>query len=70
MVDIRKAIIRRILKTFEADDLQPFVSGVNDADSASIDDGSAYGDIKRDTRPDFVKKDDNGWDSIANSNNG
>lgn len=57
--------INRILAPFrkaDAPELLNFVSGVTDASAyGAIDDG-AYGDPLRDTRPDFVKKDDRTWD--------
>jgi hypothetical protein len=59
-----KATFDRILKPFRRDDnpdLISFVSGVNDvAAIGAIDDGE-YGDPIRDTRPDFVRKDDATW---------
>jgi hypothetical protein len=62
-----KARISAILKRFTDPtnpDLLNFVSGVNDAgDVGAIDDGT-YGDPLRDTRPDFVKRDEDGWEKI------
>ena len=62
---INRLRIERILKRFTRDDqpeLVNFVSGVNEANSGAIDDGSEhYGDIQHDKRPDWVKKDMTGW---------
>jgi hypothetical protein len=56
-----KAFFKRVLKPFQSEELKGFVSGVNDvAAIGAIDDGE-YGDPLRDTRPDFVRKDDATW---------
>ncbi len=63
--DRLKQTVKRILSKFtkpDAPELLNFVSGVNDTSAyGAIDDGS-YGDPLRDTRPDFVKRDDAGWE--------
>lgn len=62
-----KAIIDRILKRFSdpaTPDLAQFVSGVNEAgEQGAIDDGR-YGDPSRDERPDFIQKDNTGWQDL------
>lgn len=62
-----KARIERIVKAFTQDDapeLREFISGLQPAEGGAIDDG-AYGDPLRDPRPDFIKEEEQGWDSLV-----
>lgn len=58
-----KARIDRILTRFQGETAE-YVSGINeDRQQPAIDDGE-YGDPTRSTRPDFVQKEFDGWDSL------
>lgn len=61
--DIRTALIKRILDAFQDEKLKEFVSGVNAPHYPGIDDGQ-YGDPLKSTKPDFVQKDDDGWQAL------
>lgn len=59
-----KARIERLKKQFTGE-LEEFPSSISDDRSVpSIDDG-AYGDPLRDPRPEFVKEESKGWESLV-----
>lgn len=63
MISVRlKARIDRILKQFAADEIKPFISGINNADDLGAIDDGAYGDPTQSTLPDFVQKELAGWE--------
>lgn len=56
-----KARIEKILKAFDTPEMRDQVSGIIYADNGQIDDGD-YGDPMKSTKPDFIKKELDGWE--------
>lgn len=62
--DLVQAITKRLEQ--QAKDHPDAPIGIRfDAPDSLIDDGGGYGDISRDERPEFVKRDEAGWRRIA-----
>lgn len=59
-----EAKAKRILDRFSGQ-MADYVSGVIEEPAGFIDDGANYDDPLRDTRPDFIKKDNAGWESLV-----
>ena len=60
--ELRQAIIKRLLARLSKAELEGAVPGfVFTGDAGAIDDGQRYGDTGRDERPDFVKRELEGW---------
>jgi hypothetical protein len=55
--------LRRLIARLEA--LPDEARAVWGMAQGSIDDGGGYGDPHEDTRPDFIRQDEDGWQVIA-----
>lgn len=58
-----KARIDKILTRFQGETSE-YVSGINEGGQQAVIDDGDYGDPTRSTRPDFVQKELDGWDSL------